>query len=418
MSSPTTPPEPDPTAPDQTEPDQTQPDQTQPDQTGRDQTQPDQTGPDQTQPAPTGPDAGAAVGRPDRWHRVRAHPLRTVLGAVVIGALICGGIVVASGGFSDSGQVSKTAIGADDRGPAKNDFNQSVPGDCLTWPPDDPGKPSKIGCGGQHYFEVAHDLDPRLLPPVEFDAKAAWPTRERFIAIKDQFCPAPVTAYLGGRYDPKGRFSIGLLYPSRIQWDAGERAMRCGLQLSDARGRLQPFLGRVADLDQALQWPVGTCVGIDLTTRQPTDTVACAEQHAFQVTGLVRLGVKFGAPASGRPWPPERDQNAFLATTCPTITNSYFGGQPNFAKTTLNVQWSTISQAGWAAGSRTVVCFVALPDGPGFATLTGDAKGDLLINGRKPVPPPAEPPGRLLPTPVPLAPGLQPNPTEVPAPEG
>ncbi|WP_188487296.1 septum formation family protein [Williamsia phyllosphaerae] len=365
-----------------------------------------------TPPDPT--DSGSA----HRFGWLRAHPLRTVLAAIVLGAIVCGGIVLLTNSDSDTGAVAKTDIGADDRGPAKNAFNQSVAGDCLTWPSGNPGKPSKIGCGGEHLFEVAGSIDTSVYPGSQFGKKAPWPGTQKFVALRDQNCPAQVRSYLNGRFDPNGRFSVGMMYPSQAQWDDGERTLRCGVQYTNSAGELMPFLGRVADQDQALQWAPGTCIGINQQTRQPTDPVDCAEQHAFQVTGLVNLGTRFGAAGSGRPWPTVAQQNAYLTSTCPGITNTFLGGRAAFTKTTLNVQWSTVSQVSWLTGTRTAVCYIGLPDEKGFATLVGDAKGGLLINGKVPAPPPAEPPGRLNPTPVPNAPGLQPNPTELPAPVG
>lgn len=352
-----------------------------------------------------------------RFGFLHAHPLRTILAAVVLGALICGAVVAARGGFDDRGSVATTDIGSDERGPAKNAFNTSVAGDCLTWPDGDPGRPSKIGCGGRHFFEVAGAIDTSVYPGARFGKDAPWPSREQFTALRDENCPAQVRGYLDGKLDPDGRFSVGMMYPSQAQWAQGERTLRCGLQYSGSTGALMPFLGRVADQDQALQWPVGTCVGINLQSRQPTDPVDCAEQHAFQVTGLVGLGTRFGIPGSGRPWPTIGQQNNYLASACPGITDSALGGKKVFDNSTLNVQWSTISQVSWLTGSRMAVCYVGLPDKGGFATLVGDARGDLLINGRVPVPPPAQPPGRLNPTPVPMPSGIEPNPTEVPAPE-
>lgn len=403
-----------------------------------------------------------------------SHPLRTVLGAVVLGALAAAAIVAAVGGFSDGGTIATSQIGDEQRGPAANAFNRSTPGTCLTWPRNDPGRPTAIGCGGEHYFEVAGVVDASTITVAQFAAAqssavqssaasssavpssaapsgtaasstprttsaapssagpsssvaptspafgddAPWPTSAQFGALRAEFCPGQVNAYLQGRFDPDGRFSVGMLFPSKRQWDAGERTLRCGLQLTDSTGALVGFLGRVADQDQSLQWPAGTCIGIDLRTRQPTDPVSCAEQHAFEVTAVVGLGQQFGAPGSGRPWPDTTAQNRFLEGTCPQLTDTYLGGRQKFTDSTLNVQWSTLTKASWDAGSRSVVCYVGLPDQGGFATLVGSAKGNLLINGRVPTPPPAEPPGRLNPTPVPLPQGISPNPTEVPAPIG
>ncbi|KQR99421.1 hypothetical protein ASG12_00870 [Williamsia sp. Leaf354] len=359
--------------------------------------------------------AGPAAGR-TRW--LTAHPMRTVLGAVVLGALAAAAIVAAIGGFSDAGSIDQTAIGAEARGPQANAFNRSTPGTCLTWPQNDPSRPSAIGCGGSHYFEVAGVVDLTAAAANTFGDTAPWPSREQFVALREQYCPNEVNSYLNGRFDPNGRFSVGMLYPSQRQWNDGERTLRCGIQSADSTGRLQPFLGRVADLDQAPQWPIGTCIGINQQSRQPTDPVNCAEQHAFQVTGLVGLAEQFGAPGAGKPWPDIATQNRFLSGVCPKMTTGFFGTQKALTDTTLNVQWSTISQVSWLSGSRTAVCYVGLPDRGGFATLVGDGKPNLLINGKVPVPPPVEPPGRLNPTPVPLPQGISPNPTEVPAPEG
>ncbi|GAA2060937.1 septum formation family protein [Williamsia deligens] len=428
---------------------------------------------DETSGSPdTRPETSPTAPRGISW--LRSHPLRTVLGAVVLGALAAGAVVASVGGFSDGGTIATSEIGASERGPDSNAFNRSVPGTCLTWPRNDPGHPTAIGCGGEHYFEVAGIVDASTITTAQFaEAQASatasstaptaggaasssaprpsatsspatstspapssgpsssvaptapafgddapWPTTAQFGAIRDQFCPGQVSGYLQGRFDPDGRFSVGMLFPSKRQWDAGERTLRCGLQLADSTGTLVGFLGRVADQDQSLQWPAGTCVGIDLRTRQPTDPVACAEQHAFEVTGVVGLGQRFGAPGSGRPWPDVATQNAFLQTTCPQITDTYLGGRQKFTDSTLNVQWSTLTRASWDAGSGTVVCYVALPDRDGFATLVGSAKANLLINGKVPTPTSEGPPGRLNPTPVPLPQGITPNPTEVPAPVG
>ncbi|SIS21316.1 septum formation family protein [Williamsia sterculiae] len=353
--------------------------------------------------------------RPSLRQRILAHPVRVILAAVVVGAIVFGAVAVATGLFDHRGNVDETGIGGDERGPAPNAFNRSVPGDCLNWPAGDPGKPAKVDCAAQHYFEVAGVLDTGVYPGSQFSSTAPWPGAQFFSQFRDQQCPPVVNGYLGGKYDPNGRFSVGLMYPSQAQWQEGERSLRCGLQVVGPGDTLAQFLGRVAGQDQSLQWPVGTCVGIDKASRQPTAPASCAEPHAFQVTGLVNLGKKFG-PA---PAPSRAQQNEYLTTTCPTITEGYLGGRKKFTATTLNVQWSTIEATGWTAGSRTAVCYIGLPakDG-GFATLVGDARQSLLIDGKVPQPAPEAPPGRVNPTPVPLPSGIQPNPEEIPAPVG
>ncbi|GAA1482312.1 hypothetical protein GCM10009624_27520 [Gordonia sinesedis] len=347
------------------------------------------------------------------------NPIRVVLVAVVVGAIVAGGIAIAAGVLDDRGNVATSDIGTP--GLAQNDFTRSKTGDCLQWPEGQPGDPTKVGCEAPHRFEVAGALDTGLLPGSEFGDSAPWPGIERFGTIRDEQCPVIVDGYLAGRLDPQGRFSVGMMYPSEAQWQKGARELRCGLQQTGKDGEPVETTGRVADQDQSFQWPTGTCVGIDEKTRRPSvpaGAVECAAPHAFQTTGVVDLATRFGAKNSGRPWPKIADQNAFLATICPVQAERFVGGKNKLDQTTLNVQWSVINEPSWLAGSRKVVCYLGLPDRGGFATLVGDARSSVLINGKLPVPPPQAPPGRALPTPVPLPPGVEPNPTEAPAPAG
>lgn len=353
------------------------------------------------------------------WRRrLLANPVRLMLSAVVIGAIVAGAIALAVGVFNDSGSVGGTDIGENER-LAENAFTQSVTGDCLTWPAGDPGKPAKVACAEKHRFEVAGPLDTALLPGSEFGDSAPWPGADRFATIRDEQCPVLVNDYLNGKLDPQGRFSVGMMYPSQTQWDKGARELRCGLQSTGPDGDAVEFVGKVAEQDQSFSWPAGTCIGIDIPTKKPTGfPVNCTEAHAFQTTGTVNLAPKFGDARSGRPWPAVTAQNDYLTAICPVQATRFMGGRNKLDATTLNVQWSVLAEPSWLAGSRTVVCYLGLPDGGGFATLVGDARSTLLINGKLPVAPPAAPPGRALPTPVPLPPGIAPNPEEVPAPAG
>lgn len=355
----------------------------------------------------------------DGWgRRLLANPVRLILSTVVIGAVVAGAIALATGVFDDSGSVGGTDIGSNER-LAENAFTKSVAGDCLDWPAGDPGNPSNVGCDQPHRFEVAGPLNTAQMPGSEFGESAKWPGGDRFAAIRDEQCPVIVDDYLDGRLDPQGRFSVGMMYPSQVQWDKGARQLRCGLQQTGPDGSAAQFTGKVAEQDQSFGWPAGTCVGIDRATKKPTGTaVNCTEAHAFQTTGTVNLAPRFGDRVSGKPWPDAATQNDYLKTICPVQATRFLGGQNKLDATTLNVQWSVLSEPSWLAGSRTAVCYLGLPDGGGFATLVGDARSTLLIDGKLPVPPPAAPPGRALPTPVPLPPGVAPNPVEVPAPHG
>ncbi|MFT3901413.1 MAG: septum formation family protein [Gordonia sp. (in: high G+C Gram-positive bacteria)] len=367
---------------------------------------------------PTTADAKAEPGRIARWRTAAVtHPLRVVLSAGVIGAvaIMIGAFVMGVG--NSAGRAGNTKIGTGQR-VAQDAFTTSAPGDCLEWPDGKPGTPTKVDCGEPHKFEVAAAVDGKVLPGGEFSADAKWPGPERFAALRVEHCPVLVSSYLNGRYDPQGRFVPNLMFPSEAQWDHGQRDLRCGLVQQGTGGHEIDIVGKVADLDQSPEWPPGTCIGIDVRSRQPTFPVNCAEPHAFQTTGIIDMSARFGNRTSGKPWPGVDAQNKFLTPICPVQAHRFMVGKRNFDKTTLNIQWSTVSEIGWLAGSRKAVCYMGLPFKGGFATLVGDARRGLLINGKIPTPPPAAPPGRALPTPVPLPPGYQPNPAEEPAPAG
>ena len=350
--------------------------------------------------------------------RVRKAPLRTVLTAILVGGVAAGGVLYATGGFDDLGEVGSSVIG-EKAGP-QNDFTRSVEGDCLTWTKEAPGDPVTVECAKPHRFEVAGVVDTATFPTAEFASTAPYPTPERFAEIRGENCSVMVSRYLGGGLDPQGRFAPGLMFPSKSEWEQGVRSLRCGIEQPGVGGAQDEFTGLVREVDQSFTWADGSCIGIDVKSRQPTGAVVnCAEPHAFQVTGSVDLSQRFGGRSSGKPWPSVNDQNEYLRSICPNRTNRFFGGAEKFKRTTLNVQPSVVSEVSWLTGSRRVFCYVALPDRGGFATLVGDAREDaLLINGKIPTPPNEGPPGRSVGEPVPLPPGYTPSDQEMPAPVG
>lgn len=367
----------------------------------------------------TSPDVDTqGVDDDESTHRASKLRLSVALIAVLVGALVAGGVILARGGFVENGGLGDTVIG-EGGSYAETDLTRSQAGDCLTWGDGAAGSPVKVSCVDAHRFEVAGVVDTAQFPGSEFGPAAPWPGADRFAAIRDEQCTVIVGRYLGGGLDPQGRLSVGLMYPSQAQWERGARVLRCGVEQPGPNGTQQEFSGRAADTDQSFAWPDGTCIGFDEATRKPTGQVVnCAEPHAFQTTGVVDLSQRFGARNSGRPWPNVDEQNKYLGTICPNQTNRFFGGEQKFKDSTLNVQWSVISEVSWMTGSRRAVCYVALPDRGGFAKLVGDAREQVLVNGKIPAPRDEGPPGRALPTPVPLPQGYAPNPQEQPAPGG
>jgi predicted heme/steroid binding protein len=337
------------------------------------------------------------------WRRslssLQATSTRRALLLTALGGLLIAGIttaIPASG--NDPGRLIGYSNAAGNR--ASQAIDKARPGDCLNWPNKAPDQASIVDCTGGHRFEVASSVDMRTLPGSEYGPNAAAPTAGRIQQISQEQCQAAVERYLGTKYDPDSRFTIGMLWSGEKAWSqAGERRMLCGLQLPGAgNDSQQVFKGQVSDLDQSKVWPAGTCLGIDNAANQPTDIpIDCAGPHAMEVTGFVNLAEKFpgGLPA-------EPDQDGFIKDACTRMTDAYLA-PVELRATTLTLIYSTISLPSWSAGSHQVSCSIGATLGNGgWATLIGSAKGPLLINGQPPVAPPDIPAGRLNVPPIPL----------------
>jgi len=241
-------------------------------------------------------------------------------------------------------------------------------GDCLTWPPGEPERATKVDCAEEHLFEVA-DSEP--IPPAEAD--------------NQQTCARAVGYYLGPHYDPGGRFVVGAV-------PTGGRLV-CGLQLPSDGVASFGFKGKVEDQDQSRVWPTGTCLGI--REGKTTDiAVECGLPHALEITGTADLSTVFGQAA-----PSTAAQDAVVRDACGVATSAYLSPKTLDA-TGLSVRYQPIDAAGWAAGSRRVACRIGspTPDG-GWATLVRSARNGVRIDGQPagplpsvPLPSPVQPP--------------------------
>ncbi len=335
------------------------------------------------------------------WPRsLQARATRRALLLTALGGLLIAGLVTAipvggtgSGRLLDASPVRSTG--------AKSDaaFNRAASGECLMWPDTTPESAKIVNCGDDHKFEVAESIDMRTFPGSEYGPNAAPPTPARIQQITQEQCEAAVRNYLGPKFDPNSKFTVSLLWPGDRAWrQGGDRRMLCGLQLPGANSQQQVFKGKVADVDQSKIWPAGTCLGIDSATNQPTDVpVDCAAPHAMEVTGTVNLAEKFPGAL-----PAEPDQDAFIKDSCTKMTDAYLA-PVKLRTTTLTLIYPTVPLASWTAGSREVACSIGATLGNGgWATLLNSAKGQLLINGQPPVPPPDIPEERLSMPPIPL----------------
>jgi hypothetical protein len=242
------------------------------------------------------------------------------------------------------------------------------PGQCLTWSQASPDRLSQVDCADEHRFEVAGTIDSGVAAEGTLNPEA-----------DHRQCQAVVDRYLGTRYDPKGRFTVGVVWspadgPALLD---PQRAL-CGLQLPGAGSAQLAFKGRVVDLDQAKVWPAGTCLGIDVRTHQSNDVaVECTKPHAVEVTGTVTLTAAFSAAP-----PADADQEAFITTVCTPITDDYLGAA-TMPATGLTLAHARLTPASWMAGTREVACRIGVPgEAGGWATLVGSASGGLQINGQ------------------------------------
>ncbi len=341
------------------------------------------------------PDQGPANGA--WWRSLQSSSTRRALLLTALGGLLIAGVITALPQSDPTGGLTANAISL---GPRGNDtFDHAKSGDCLSWPDRTPDAAEIVDCGAEHRFEVAESVDMRTFPGSEYGPDAAPPSPARIQQISQEQCSAAVKRYLGPRYDPNSRFSVSMLWSGDKAWrQSGERRMLCGLQLPGPNNQQLAFTGKVAEIDQSKVWPVGTCLGIDPATNQPTDIpVDCAAPHAMEVTGAVNLALKFPDVL-----PPEAEQDSFIKDECTKMTDSYLA-PIKLRETTLTLIYSTVSLPSWAAGSRQVSCSIGATLGNGgWSTLLNTAKGPLMINGQPPVPPPDIPEERLSLPPIPV----------------
>jgi hypothetical protein len=268
----------------------------------------------------------------------------------------------------------------------------TTPGTCLNWTRADAADTAVVDCGQPHLFEQAGTASLADQPALPDDAAMRQLVNER--------CTPVVLQYLGGKFDPNGKFRVGALKPAQKKWDSGDRDLRCGVQSASRSGALYPLTGKAADQDQAGVYEAGTCLAIDgPRVGDPTD---CNGAHAVETVGIVDLSQKFpGAfPAVG-------DQDGFLQPECSKIAADYAGGAQVITDKKLTVYWDNITEESWNAGTRKVNCNLAalLPDRSGFAPVTGPVKGSVAVGDT------AAPPATATP-----APGVPAPPTTTPAP--
>ena len=287
----------------------------------------------------------------------------------------------------------------------------ATPGTCLNWTRPDASDTTVVDCGQVHLFEQAGT--------VQLTDQTELPDDSRWRQLVRERCDPVVRDYLGGRFDPDGRYRVGALKPSPAKWAQGDRELRCGLQSASRSGALYPMAGKALEQDQSAVHEPGTCLGID--GRTIGDPVDCVAAHAVEAVGVVDLGGEFDDA-----FPAVEEQDEYLQTECTTIATKYAGGDDVITEKKLTVYWDNLTEDSWKAGTRRVNCNLAalLPDRSGFAPVTGSVRGPVTV-GDTPAPPQANTPEPGVPaevppasTPAPDAPTAEPGPSAEPAPSG
>lgn len=250
-------------------------------------------------------------------------------------------------------------------------------GSCLAWEQVDASDAEKVSCEEAHLFEVTGAVDLTR----DFGQGARFPAEDVWRGLVEERCTPLSTEFLGGRFDPFGKFSVGAIKPSGASWRSGDRELRCGLQSVGRSGALFSTVGSAATQDQSDVHEPGTCLGNDgVGVGDPVD---CAEPHAVEVVGVVDLGAAFPLM-----YPDEAAQDGLLSEQCTAQAAEFAGGPPVVAEKGLTVFWETLRPESWDAGSRRVDCRLGafLPDRSGFAPVTGSVRGEVQI-GTEPAPP-------------------------------
>ncbi|MGW8650835.1 septum formation family protein [Nocardia salmonicida] len=176
----------------------------------------------QSNPAegPAAPSRGGAL-------HLSATKLRWGLLIGALGAVIAAMVTMTVTGF-DTDKVEAHQPGAE---PVVRDkeFSSAAQGDCLTWSRPDRSDLVKVGCGDKHLFEVAGVIDLSAYPGREFADGTRHPDSLRMTELRDEHCVTAVQKYLGGRFDPRGKFMVNVMSPSPAGWQHGDRTLRCGV---------------------------------------------------------------------------------------------------------------------------------------------------------------------------------------------
>ena len=243
-------------------------------------------------------------------------------------------------------------------------FN-SPAGTCLAWANPTGADIHRVDCAKPHVFEMTGVVD----ISAEYSGNAPSPPIDAWQKIKADKCTPSVTAYLGGKLDPYGKYTVDALKPTDAQWRDGDRKLRCGIQRSSPSGNRMATTGSAAGQDQSNVYDPGTCLA--LVGNTIGDPVQCVNGHAYEIVGNVDLGQAF----DGSAYPDEKKQASKLIDLCTKASKDYTGGI-DLSKKHLTLYWDTLKKESWDAGSRRVDCKVGAvsEDGKSLRSVAGSVR--------------------------------------------
>ncbi|AKE42147.1 septum formation family protein [Corynebacterium kutscheri] len=259
-------------------------------------------------------------------------------------------------------------------------FTTADTGSCLTWESTDGviSNFEQTDCAGEHRFEISSREDLSAYPSSEFGSDASMPNLTRQAQLREELCYNSTISYLGGTFDPLGRYSVASILPPETEWAAGDRTLLCGVQATDDNGTVIMTTGNAANQDQARTFAAGQCLFVDAASA--THIVDCAQDHHLEITSVVDL-----QPAFPDRIPNIEEQDAHLQSVCTQAALDYLGSDDALYYSTLQPFWTTLNSNSWSGGSHSVNCALtkATPE-KGFAVLSGSAKTGFTINGQAP----------------------------------
>ncbi len=311
-----------------------------------------------------------------------ASALRIMLVAALATTAAVGGFNYVSAQSATSGPTGPSTNNSDNKTVS---FTTADAGTCLTWQLSNKAISAfeQTDCAGPHRFEVSSRENLAVYPTSEFGPTAKLPSQTRQAQLREELCKEPTMSYLGGTFDPSGKYSIASILPPQEFWDAGDRTLLCGVQATDEKGTVITTTGKVSHQDQARIFAVGDCVAVDSTNA--ARVVECSKPHQLETTAIVDLLAVF--PDST---PSVEQQDTHLKKVCTKAAQDYLGGDDPLYYSTLQPFWTSVSESSWSRGSHSVNCSLMFADGNKLGTLEGSAKGTFTVNGN----PPAEKPER------------------------